>query len=173
MGIRSLPTTTDTARWLASFSNASEFSNQSGSVTGYSPCFPQPALIKILGRRVYIYKSFGETRPLSPQASLLLQNYEIFLSRQNFCHDKYLSLQTKFCVCCDKHTFVATSTCLSRQSTSFVAKKVCLSRQNFCFDNTCSSRQKSYLWQLPPTIPAPFLGSSVLASTSCNFDHHQ
>ena len=94
MGIRSLPTTTDTARRLASFSNASEFSNQSGSVTGYSPCFPQPALIKILGRRVYIYKSFGETRPLSPQARV--------------CRDKAHLLSRKKYACRDK-TFVSTT----------------------------------------------------------------
>ena len=74
--------------------------------------------------------------------------------------------------------FVATKTCLSRQNTSFVATKVCLSRQNFCrhkhvFVATYSrqfflytfvgtkdafvatkllSRQKLYLWQLPPMI---------------------
>ena len=65
----------------------------------------------------------------------------------------------------DKLTFVATITCLSRQNTSFITTKVYLSRQTFSLDkrfvaaNTCLSRyffvlsrQKCYLWQLPPRI---------------------
>ena len=86
----------------------------------------------------------------------------------------------KYRFCRDK-SFVATNTCLSRQNTSFVGTKVCMSRQNFrpdkhvfvatniilsrqayfCRDKhvfvatkVCLglSRQKLYLWQLPPVI---------------------
>ena len=86
----------------------------------------------------------------------------------------------KYHFCRDK-CFVTTNTCLSREKTSFVASKVCLSRWKFCRDKikfvatksrdkysswqarVCRakcfvatsillSRQKGYLWQLPPTL---------------------
>ena len=60
------------------------------------------------------------------------------LSRQNYaCRDKYLSLQ-RFCR--GKHTFVATKDVLCCDKRVFVATKTYL------------SRQKLYLWQLPPVI---------------------
>ena len=59
-------------------------------------------------------------------------------------------------------TSIILDTCLSRQKTSFVATNVCLTKHNFVatkvlsqqayFSNTCLSRQKWYLWQLPPMI---------------------
>ena len=48
---------------------------------------------------------------------------------------------------CDKK-IVAINTCLSRQNTFFVEIKVFLSRKK----KKCLSRQKLYLWQLPPMI---------------------
>ena len=78
-----------------------------------------------------------------------------FLSRQMFCHDK--------------HVFVARKNVFCRIKSMLAAMKV-LSRQNFCRDKYSSwqarvcrakcfvatsillSRQKGYLWQLPPTL---------------------
>ena len=99
----------------------------------------------------------------------------------------------KYHFCRGKHTFVATNTCLSRQNTFFCRDKsmlavtknvsrenclsrqiatkiICLSRQKFYRDkhifvatDTCLSRQKLYLWQLPPMKPN---GSSGLTGPS-------
>ena len=50
---------------------------------------------------------------------------------------------------CREKTFVATNIILSRQNTSILS-----SQQKTCFvvTNTCLSRQKLYLWQLPPMV---------------------
>ena len=70
---------------------------------------------------------------------ILLRQFKTrLLSRQKYaCRDKYLSLQ-RFCR--GKHTFVATKDVLCCDKRVFVATKMCL------------SRQKWYLWQLPPMI---------------------
>ena len=69
---------------------------------------------------------------------LLRKGKTRLLSRQKYaCRDKYLSLQ-RFCR--GKHTFVATKDVLCCDKRVFVATKMCL------------SRQKWYLWQLPPMI---------------------
>ena len=74
-----------------------------------------------------------------------------FLSRQKYACRNKTFVATKLClsrqnifvatnICCEKHVFVATNILLSPQ-------KTCLST-NTCF----LSRQKWYLWQLPPVI---------------------
>ena len=62
--------------------------------------------------------------------------------------------------CRDKHVFVTTKLSsrqayFYRDKLNFVATKiVCRDKQKTCFVaiNTCLSRQKLYLWQLPPMI---------------------
>ena len=74
--------------------------------------------------------------------------------------DVLSSRQTR--VCRDKSKLVATEVSLSGQTVyrdkiMFVATKICLSRQAFfCRDKRrVLSRQKLYLWQLPPMIKKP------------------
>ena len=77
---------------------------------------------------------------------------KVIFRQENFCCDKsmlvvtkHLSWQTRVCqdkqnFCHDKHTFVAKKDILCSHKHVFVAI------------NTCLSRQKIYLWQLPPMI---------------------
>ena len=86
------------------------------------------------------------TKVLSRQTRLLsLQKYAC---RDNFCHDKQLFVATKI-FCCDKHNFVATKV-LSWQA------YFCRNKRVFCRDKhrlrKRLSRQKLYLWRLPPMI---------------------
>ena len=101
-----------------------------------------------------------------------------FLLWQKFCHDKtHLLLRQKYACCsktfvatkyfcCDKHvcrdkTFVVTKDVLPQQTChkskletkTFLATNI-LSQWKLCFvrANPCLSRQKWYLWQLPPMI---------------------
>ena len=98
-------------------------------------------------------------------ASIIFVATKVWLLRQNICRDKHFFVK--------KHVFVATkhvlsrkiklkNACrdkniLSRQSHVCFATNIILSRQNTCFlatctRNTCLSRQKLYLWQLPPMM---------------------
>ena len=61
------------------------------------------------------------------------------LSRQNFCHDKYIYVTTN--ICCDKHTFVTQTYVCHDKHVSFVVTKVCLSWQIVVATNTCLSQQ--------------------------------
>ena len=88
-----------------------------------------------------------------------------FLSQQKFYRDKHVFCRTKSIFSRrDNHNFVATKV-LSRQayfchdkqvsSNNFVATKVLSRQAYFCRDKRrvlCLSRQKLYLWQLPPMI---------------------
>ena len=48
---------------------------------------------------------------------------------------------------------VTTNTYLSRENTSFVGTNICHDKHSFVFAATkLLSRQKGYLWQLPPMI---------------------
>ena len=67
---------------------------------------------------------------------------KICLSRQNFCHDKHLFVVTNIIlswqnICCDKHIFVMTKDVFCHDKHTSVGTKLL-------------SRQKWYLWQLPP-----------------------
>ena len=95
-----------------------------------------------------------------------------FLSRQIFCRNKHVFVETKHVFCRDKsmhvstkHVFVATNIILSRQAYFcrdkhvFVATKVCLRL----------SRQKLYLWQLPSLIRLSNYWIGAVVLTSCRF----
>ena len=71
----------------------------------------------------------GTSILLSRQKDVFCRDKHVFVM---FVGDKYLSRQT---FCCDKNMFVAT-------------------KEIFCRDKTLS-RQKWYLWQLPPMIDSP------------------
>ena len=62
---------------------------------------------------------------------------KLSLSRQNFCHDKIIFAVTN--ICPDKHTFVMANDVFCHNKHMFVVAKL-------------FSRQKWYLWQLPPMI---------------------
>ena len=102
----------------------------------------------------------GRTVSLAGAAiSIIFVATNVILLRQNFCRGKL--------------TFVATNTCLSRQNTStFVAIKdvFCHVKYVFVATNTCLflSRQKFYLWQLPPTI-VQWCGRMSLGTVSFRF----
>ena len=138
-----------------------------------------------------------------PQVSFLSRQSFLLLSRQRVCRNKTGLLSRQKYGCCDK-TFVETKLknsqnifYLSRQNKSFVAIKlrkyhfcrdksffatnvfvatnVCWDKRNFVATNTCLSRQKLYLWQLPsmtayiplvsllPILPFPALNVSRLS----------
>ena len=95
------------------------------------------------------FLSRQNTSFVATKVCLLQQKYvchdKIFLSWQNFGHDKCLSRQTvllwqKFCP--DKHTFVASNTYLSWQKTSFVA-----TIHLFCHNKSMLVTTKLLLWQ--------------------------
>ena len=92
---------------------------------------------------------------------------KLFVAKNIFVATKLLSRLAYFCA--TKDVFVVTKVSLLRQNfcrdKSFVATKICLLRQKFCRDKHtfvaikdvfCRdkhvSRQKWYLWQLPPMI---------------------
>ena len=123
------------------------------------------------------------TKLLSQQNCLSWQNIfvaaKLLSGQTHVCHNKHTFVMTKDVFCHDKHMFVATKESLLRQNFShnkimFVMTKIFLSQQRFCCDkhtfvttkdvfccdkhmfvmtNMCLSRQKLYLWQLPPMIP--------------------
>ena len=83
--------------------------------------------------------------------------------KYHFCRDKYLFCRGKRTFVATKHVFrrdksilVATNTCLQfcRGKHTYVATKDVLSRQAYfcCYKTLVLSRQKWYLWQLPPII---------------------
>ena len=100
----------------------------------------------------------------SPLDSLWLQNspdphLSLAGAATKLCRDKhkYLSLQKLFF--CDKKYFVIAINFVATKIESdsllletFVAVSILLSRLKTCFvaTNTCLSRQKLYLWHLPP-----------------------
>ena len=108
---------------------------------------------------------------------------KVCLSRLKLCHDKIMVVRQKyFCrdktfvttICWDKYLFVATNTSfivtklfvekqlLSRQI--FIATKVLL-RQTYFVATKDVSRQKLYLWQLPPMIEKG-VSATVAAATT-------
>ena len=101
------------------------------------------------------------------------------LSQQNTCllQQNMSFVTTK--VCC---SFVMTKLCLSWQNI-FVAANIILSWQKFCLllswqkkcfvmINTCLSKQKSYLWQLPPKIRYMPNVKAVTQLIECSQSHY-
>ena len=126
----------------------------------------------LLSRQNYVSRQniFVQTEPLSRQIFITTN---IILSRQTrVCRDNFFFnfVATELCKYhfCRHKGFVATNILLSLQ-------KFCLDTHTFCRDkrrvfrdkhmfvatNTCLSRQKWYLWQLPPMILYSTLAQTV------------
>ena len=103
---------------------------------------PSPTNTWLLGSLVEAATSIISvvTKVLSWQAYFCHNKHVFVMTKHVFCHDKSMLVVPKI-ICCDKHNFVATSIFLLWQKTCpvFVATKLL-------------SRQKWYLWQLPPVI---------------------
>ena len=105
-----------------------------------------------------------------PSFSRVLSYHCRSCHKYHFCRDKHVFIATKHALSLSRqiifvstnpftlsHTFVATKDVFYRDKSKlvrqncFVATSVRLSRQKTCFVVTkCLSRQKWYLWQLPP-----------------------
>ena len=85
-----------------------------------------------LSRQTYFCRDKRLSRQIFIATNVILLTRQAYfcrdkhLSQQKFCRGKHTFVVTKGMFCCDKHVFVTT--------------------------NTCLSRQKLYLWQLPPMI---------------------
>ena len=72
------------------------------------------------------------------------KNNNKYLSRQTFCHDKLTFVATTHVFCRDKSMLVAT--------TIFCRDKQLCCNENFVAARVLLSRQKFYVWHLPPMI---------------------
>ena len=105
---------------------------------------------------------------------------KLCLLRQNFCCDKSFAAGNNWTrVCRDKKYFVVTIIILSRHkfcrnTHTFVATtKDVFCRDKYVFVATeLLSRQKWYLWQLPPMVfPTGFTTTAVSVFNQCRYSH--